>query len=131
MMKNSKLGRILVLLACAVLTTAADSFTLLQLSPRDGQLPYCCVVSLALFFGLRGTYLKRRALRITCKTAASAQEPYLVTLDPSRWNGQASYTKHPGMPHGFGRKDVTTRIGTHRSSVSARREAQFFVNHMV
>ena len=41
-----------------------------------------------LFFLLHGTYHKRCALRLSCRTAAAAAEPYLVTLDEGKWNGK-------------------------------------------
>lgn len=92
------------LLAFSVLFTAADTAALMfQLLPgREGQLPYCGVVCLAIAFALRGTYLKRLGLRTACKVAAAAQEPYVVTLDSSRWNNKASFTKHAGTTNGFG-----------------------------
>ena len=90
------------LLGFAVVSTAVDALTVATLAPRDGELPYCGVVTLALAFGLRGIYLKRRALRLSCKVAASAQEPYQVTLDQARWNGRATYSKHAGTISGFG-----------------------------
>ena len=90
------------LLGFAVLAAGADALTMVNLAPREGQLPYCGVVSVALAFALRGIYLKRRGLRLSCKVAASAQEPYQVTLDQGRWNGRATYSKHAGTVSGFG-----------------------------
>lgn len=90
------------LLGFAVLAAGADALTVVNLAPREGQLPYCGVVSVALAFALRGLYLKRRGARLSCKVAASAQEPYQVTLDQGRWNGRATYSKHAGTVSGFG-----------------------------
>ena len=80
------------------------SLTLPQLDPRDGQLPYCAAAALAVAFLLRGTWLKRRGQRLACRTAASASEPYLVTLDEGKWNGRDTYSKWSGAPIGFGRQ---------------------------
>ena len=55
-----------------------------------------------LFFLLHGTYHKRCALRLSCRTAAAAAEPYLVTLDEGKWNGKDTYAKWSGTPAGFG-----------------------------
>lgn len=90
------------LLGFTLLATLTDAVTMTQLAPRENYLPYCAVTAAALSFGLRGSYLKRRALRLNCRTAATAQEPYLVTLDEKKWNGKPTYTKHPGPIHGFG-----------------------------
>lgn len=90
------------LLGFAVLAAEADALTLVKLVPREGQLPYCGVVSVALAFALRGLYLKRQGARLSCKVAASAQEPYQVTLDQGCWNGRATYSKHAGTVSGFG-----------------------------
>lgn len=101
------------LLAFSVLATGADAITMLTLAPRDEQLPYCAVVAIALTFSLRGVYLKRRGLRLSCRVAASAQEPYLVTLDQAGWNGKATYTKHAGPISGFG-SQIQTDDGAQR-----------------
>lgn len=90
------------LLGFAVFAAGADALTMVTLAPREGQLPYCGVVSLALAFALRGAYLQRLGRRLSCKVAASAQEPYQVTLDQGCWNGRPTYSKHAGTVSGFG-----------------------------
>lgn len=94
------------LLAFAILSITADALTLMfdLLPGRDGQLPYCGVVCFTIAFALRGRYLKQLGLRTSCKVAASAHEPYVVTLDPARWNGKPSYSKHADPINGFGRQ---------------------------
>jgi hypothetical protein len=89
----------LIAVSCAV--TLADSLTMLRLGGR-GSLPYCCAASLSLGFALAGTYLKRNGLRLSCRTAAAAAEPYLVTLDEGKWNGRNTYAKASAPIHGFG-----------------------------
>lgn len=55
-----------------------------------------------LFFLLHGSYHKRCGLRLSCRTAASAAEPYILTLDEGKWNGRDTYCKWSGVPNGFG-----------------------------
>ena len=90
----------LVSLACAA--TLADALTMISLGGREEQMPYCAISALALGLTMWGTYLKRRGSRSACRTAASAQEPYLVTLDEGKWNGRDAYAKWSGEPAGFG-----------------------------
>ena len=86
----------------AAFATLADACTMNVLGDREGSLPYSVVSVLALGFGLWGRYLKRQGLRTTCRTAAAARTPYLVTLDENKWNGRPAYTKWSGEPVGFG-----------------------------
>lgn len=90
----------LLAVSCAV--TLADSLTMLRLGGREDSLPYCCAAALSLGFALTGTYLKRRGLQLSCRTAAAAAEPYLVTLDEGKWNGRNTYAKTSAPIHGFG-----------------------------
>lgn len=91
-----------VLLFAAV-ASVADALTMPMVETRGGNaLPYCGVVSVALFFALWGRFLKRSALRQSCRVAAGAGEPYLVTLDEKMWNGQDAYLKWSGEPVGYG-----------------------------
>lgn len=86
----------------ASLVTLADACTMNFLGDRSGSLPYSLVCVLALGFGLWGKYLKRLTLRISCRTAAAAKTPYLVTLDECRWDGRSVFSKWPGEVKGFG-----------------------------
>ncbi len=92
------------LTAFACIASLADALTMPALGGRDGHLPYCAITALGLFFAMRGTYRKRRGQRAACRTAASASEPYLVTLDDGKWNGRDTYAKWSGEPIGFGRQ---------------------------
>ena len=92
------------LLVFAAAATLADALTMYRLDPRDGQMPYCAAIVLGIFFLLRGARRKRRGLRMACRTAASAAQPYLVTLDEGKWNGWDTYAKWSGEPIGFGRQ---------------------------
>ena len=92
----------LLVFACAA--TLADALTMYRLDPRDGQMPYCAAAVLGIFFLMLGTGRKRRGQRLACRTAASASEPYLVTLDEGKWNGWDTYCKWSGTPAGFGRQ---------------------------
>ena len=92
----------LAALSCAF--TLADTLLLAGSQDRGGQLSYCPAALFGLFFLLHGTYHKRCALRLSCRTAAAAAEPYLVTLDEGKWNGKDTYAKWSGEPIGFGRQ---------------------------
>lgn len=90
------------LVSFSCIATLADALTMISLGGRAGQLPYCAVSALALGLTMWGAVLKRQGQRNACRTAASAHEPYLVTLDPGKWNGREAYTKWSGDPAGFG-----------------------------
>lgn len=90
------------LTALACIATLADTLTVERLSPRDGQLPCCAVCVLGLGLQMWGAYLKRKGQRLTCRTAAAAHDPYLVTLDEGKWSGRDTYTKWSGESAGFG-----------------------------
>ncbi len=90
----------LVSLSCVA--TLADALTLEIMGGRDGQLPYCAISAFALAMAMWGRYLQRRGQRSACRTAASASEPYLVTLDEEKWNGRPAYAKWSGESVGFG-----------------------------
>ena len=101
----------LAVLGC--LATLADALTMLTLDPREEHLPYCGVCCFALLALSRGAYFKRRGLRLACRTAAAAAEPYLVTLDEGKWNGRDTYTKWQGTAAGFG-SQIQTEDGAQR-----------------
>lgn len=86
--------------ACAL--TLADAFTQLERIPERTTLPYSAACCLCLFCCMWGTYAKRQGLRLSCRTAAAASQPYLVTLDEKSWNGRDAYAKWSGPAHGFG-----------------------------
>lgn len=82
--------------------TLADALVLSAAQNRQGQLPYCAVVLFSLLMLRRGEYHKLCATRLSCRTAAMAAHPYLVTLDEDKWNGKSAYSKRPGESAGFG-----------------------------
>ena len=90
------------LAALSVAFTLADALTLAGAQNREGELPYSAAVLAGLFFLLHGGYHKKCALRLSCRTAASAAEPYLLTLDEGKWSGRDTYCKWSGEPVGFG-----------------------------
>ena len=92
------------LLAFSCAATLGDTLLLLKLDGREGQLPYGAAAALGIAITLWGTWRKRRGLRAACRTAASASQPYLVTLDEGKWNGRDTYVKWSGAPLGFGRQ---------------------------
>lgn len=85
----------------AAFSCLADACTINLWGTRDG-LPYTLVSVLALALGLWGRYMDRLTRRISCRTAAAAKTPYLVTLDEDKWDGRAAYTKWSGTTEGFG-----------------------------
>ena len=90
----------MTMLACCF--TLADAVILASCQNRAGELPNCAVTMVALLFLLHGEYHKRCALRLNCRTAAAAAEPYVVTLEPGLWNGKDTYIKWSGTATGFG-----------------------------
>lgn len=90
----------LAALSCAF--TLADGVRLAAGEPAPDRLPYTLVCLTGLFFLLHGSYHKRCALRLTCRTAASTATPYRVTLDPEKWDDRGAYAKWSGDSQGFG-----------------------------
>ena len=90
------------LAAMSGIFTLADALVLAVTQDREGQLPYSAAVLAGLFFLLHGTYHKKCGLRLSCRTAASVSEPYILTLDEGKWNGRDTYCKWTGTPNGFG-----------------------------
>ena len=90
------------LAALSGIFTMADALILAVTQDREGQLPYSAAVLAGLFFLLHGTYHKKCGLRLSCRTASSVAEPYILTLDEGKWNGRDTYCKWSGEPHGFG-----------------------------
>ena len=97
--------------ACAF--TLWDAFTQLAWMPERTTLPYCAACAAGLFCAMWGTYSKRQGLRLSCRTAAAASEPYLVTLDHKSWNGRDAYAKWSGAAYGFG-SQIQEPDGTER-----------------
>ena len=86
----------------ASLVTLADACTMNFIGNRGESMPYSLICVLGLGFGLWGRYINRLTLRISCRTAAAAKTPYLVTLDEDRWDGRSVFSKWSGEPKGFG-----------------------------
>ena len=90
----------LAALACGF--TLADGTALALGETAPERLPYSLVCLAGLFCLLHGSYHKRCALRLSCRTAAASAAPYRVTLDPGLWNDRDTYSKWSGTPEGFG-----------------------------
>ncbi|MEG2421273.1 MAG: hypothetical protein RSB55_06955 [Oscillospiraceae bacterium] len=90
------------LVVLGTLATLADGLLLPTLQPEGGRFPYCVVGSCCMFFCLWGKFLKKRALRQTCRVAAAVGEPYAVTLDERKWNGRDAFCKWEGSIAGYG-----------------------------
>lgn len=90
------------LLFFAFAATLGDALTMPTLGNRNYAMPYCGVVAVMLGFALWGKLKKLRALRQSCRVAASSSEPYLVTLEEQAWNGADAYMKSSGPTDGYG-----------------------------
>lgn len=90
------------LAALSCLFTLADGAVLSITGNPQGRLPYSVVALMGLWALLHGTYHKRCALRLSCRTAAASSQPYRVTLDEGKWNGRDTYVKWAGTAEGFG-----------------------------
>ncbi len=90
----------LAVLAC--LFTLADAVQLTLSDEGPLRLPYTLVCLSGLFFLLHGSYHKRCALRLSCRTAASAAAPYRITLDPAKWSDKDTYAKWSGGQEDYG-----------------------------
>ena len=86
----------------AALFTLADALTMPVLGTRGNTLPCAAPVCFALVFALWGRWDKRRGDRLSCRTAAQARSPYVVTLDDNKWSGRPGYCKWSGSLKGFG-----------------------------
>lgn len=86
----------------AVAAAVGDALSMPALGDRGGQMPYCGVVALAIFFALWGRFLRRRALRQSCRVAGSATQPYRVTLEEKFWDNADAYAKNSGENTGYG-----------------------------
>ena len=99
------------LCALACLFTLADGVVLaLNESPR---LPFTAAALTGLYFQMLGSYHKKCALRLSCRTAAASSSPYRVTLDEGKWNGRDTYSKWSGDAAGFG-SQIQTDDGAQR-----------------
>ena len=91
------------LCALSNLFVLMDALTLPSL--QAGELrrsPFCAVAVLSLSLLMWGELQKRRGQRVSCRTAASASEPYRVTRDDGKWNNRDTYAKWQGDASGFG-----------------------------
>lgn len=86
----------------AWLFTLADGLTAFQMEGRAQTLPFSAVTALGLAFALRGEHARRRADRLSAKTAAQSRTPYVVSLDDTLWSNKPTYTKVSGSSLGFG-----------------------------
>jgi len=90
------------LAALSCMFTLADGVELALGEEEPQRLPYTLVCLAGLFFLLHGSCHKRYALRLSCRTAASAASPYRVTLDAGSWDDKGTYAKWSGGQEGFG-----------------------------
>ena len=80
----------------AGLCTLLDGLVLMAVPGPVTRMPFSVVVLAGLYFILHGAYHRRLAVRLSCRTAAASSEPFRVTLDARKWNGQDTYSKWSG-----------------------------------
>lgn len=90
------------LTALACLATLGDGVVLALSGDQTARLPYTAVALAGLWCQLHGSYHKKCALRLSCRTAAASSHPYRVTLDEGKWNGRDTYAKWSGDCRDFG-----------------------------
>lgn len=98
----------------ATVFTLADGLSLLIFGLRPMSLPFFAPCALVLTFHLAGQYLTQSARYLTCRTAASVAQPYVVTQDQNVLSGQPSFRKWLGQPKGFGSQVRTLSEGEFR-----------------
>ena len=86
----------------AALAVAADALTLLLLHLRTYSMPLYLPVMTVLAFQMLGNYLKRKQLRIACRTAAQTARPDRLNVEPQPSGGKELYRRRPGTNAGFG-----------------------------
>ena len=90
------------LCALSALFTLADALTMPTLGTREDTLPCAAPACFVLCFALWGRRKRLQGDRLSCRTAAQARQPYLVTRDEGKWSGRPAYCKWSGTQWGFG-----------------------------
>lgn len=90
------------LCALSALFTLADALTMPTLGTREDTLPCAAPACFVLAFALWGRRKRLQGDRLSCRTAAQARQPYLVTRDEGKWSGRPAYCKWSGTQWGFG-----------------------------
>ena len=90
-----------LLTGLAGVCTILDGVILIAAPGRVTRLPFAPVALAALCCLLFGAYHRKMAVRLSCRTAATASEPFRVTLDAQKWNSQDTYVKWKGDQTGF------------------------------
>lgn len=86
----------------ATVFTLVDGVTLVVSPLREVTLPFFAPCALVLTFHLLGLHCDRAAKFLSCRTAASVAQPYLVTQDPNVLGGKPAFRKWMGPLRGFG-----------------------------
>jgi cation transport ATPase len=95
------------LTALAVIATLLDGLVYL-LPGREGPLPLCGLAALSLFGAMWGAYDRKKALYISCRAVSGVTEPYRVTLDEDKWDGNPAFEKETGNVKDFGSQIQST-----------------------
>ena len=86
----------------AAVLTLADGVSTAFAPLREATLPFFAPCALVLTFHLLGLHCDRAAKFLSCRTAASVAQPYLVTQDPNVLGGKPAFRKWMGPLRGFG-----------------------------
>ena len=92
----------------AAVLTLADGVSTAFAPLREATLPFFAPCALVLTFHLLGLHCDRAAKFLSCRTAASVAQPYLVTQDPNVLGGKPAFRKWMGPLRGFGSQIRTT-----------------------
>lgn len=90
------------LCALSAIFTLGDALTMPVLGTREDTLPCAAPACFVLAFALLGRRRRLQGDRLSCRTAAQARQPYLVTRDEGKWSGRPAYCKWSGVQWGFG-----------------------------
>lgn len=66
-----------------------------------GELPYVALILLTFTLTLHGQWDKKQAHKLACQVATKAKRPYILTIEPNKWNGRSAYTKCSDEATGF------------------------------
>lgn len=80
---------------------ALDCFVQFSTPEPRSQLPFVSLVLLNFALQMYGEQEKKWAHLRACRVATLMEHPFLITLEPHKWNGKAAYTKSTANPRGF------------------------------
>lgn len=85
----------------SALVCLGDCYFLMMAPEASHRLPYVSLVLLTLTLGLQGLSYKTQAHLLYCRVAAKIKRPYLLFLEPGKWNAKPTYSTCAQEPTGF------------------------------